>query len=181
MKNLTGLVLLVALMLLPGCAITHEYGPYTGTVVDKETGEPIEGAVVFMSFYTGTIWAVGGRVSHYADAVEVLTDAKGEFNVPPQRVFAFHPGDTWDDEPSVIIFKPGYGAFPGHRGSSYEPKGWFRAGVPLTIKLPNLKTKEERSDNAIRNLWLGSGVPENKFRLFEKLKKSEFNYLDKGD
>jgi len=155
MKNLTGLLLLVvALMLLPGCAITHKFGPYTGKVVDKETGEPIEGAVVFMQFYTGTIWNPGGRNLNYTDAVEYLTDTKGEFNIPAQRIFVFHPGDTWDDDPSVIIFKPGYGTFPRHRGTvkKQASKGWFPINEAIRIELPSLKTRAERVEN-LGNAW----------------------------
>lgn len=149
MKNLTSSILLVvALMLLPGCAITHEFGPYTGKVIDKETGAPIVGAVVFLRFYTGTIWAVGGRVSHYADAVEYLTDNEGKFDIPVQRVFTFIPGDTWDQRPLVIIFKPGYGAYPDHPDTSdgNTPTGWLQVG-DNAIKLPKLKTRGELERN----------------------------------
>lgn len=149
MKNLTGLLLLVvALLLLPGCAITREYGPYMGKVVDKETGEPIAGAVVFLRFYTGTIWAAGGRVSHYADAVEYLTDNEGKFDIPVQRIIAFRPGDTWDQRPLVIIFKPGYGAYPDHPDTSdgNTPTGWLQVGNNA-IKLPKLTTNADREKN----------------------------------
>ena len=79
----------------------------------------------------------------------------------------------------MIIFKPGYGVFPRHSGS--EPKlgyGTIPEDKYVTIKLPKLETREERINN-LSNLWLGSGVPEGKFILFENKKKSEIKYLDR--
>jgi len=171
MKKLLGLSLLVGMLFLSGCAISHTYGPYTGKVVDKETAEPIEGAVVFMSFYT-LLPTPGGQTSYYADATETLTDRQGQFVIPTQWVWAFRPLSFWEPQPQVIIFRPGYGAFPEHRDTSYEPKGWFKVGVPLTIKLPKLKTREERRDN-LGNLWAGSGVPQEKHRRLSTLERTE--------
>jgi len=180
MRTITKLLLVIVVScLVPGCAISHSYGPYMGKIVDKETDEPIEGAVVFMRFFR-----VGLFDTHnFADAVEVVTNKDGEFLVPIQRIVGFDPLASFDPDGAVIIFKPGYGAYPGHPEVSprFTPGGTLPANQHVTIKLPKLKTKEERSDNAIRNLWPGSGVPESKYRLFEKLKKSEFHYLDKGD
>ena len=85
---------ILALAMLSGCAITNKYGPYMGKVVDKETNEPIEGAVVFMKFNTigGTI---AGDVSYYVDATETLTDAQGEFNIPSHRIYTFRKMQGW--------------------------------------------------------------------------------------
>lgn len=170
MKNLTSsMLMIVALMLLPGCAITHEYGPYTGKVVDKETGEPIAGAVVFIQFYTEGGLFPGGGVGHYVDAAETLTNQNGEYYLPPLRIITFRIGDLWDDLVYSIVFKPGYGAYPGHRDSSdgRDPKGWLREGTPDTIRLPQLQTLEERKKN-LGNISFTSDVPYRKWRiLFE--------------
>lgn len=177
MRFLSNLVMVItAVVLFSGCAITHQYGPYMGKVVDKETNEPIGGAVVFMRFYTLGLFSV----SHFADAVEVLTDQNGEFRIPAQRIFVFRPVNWWESYGSTIIFKPGYGAYPGHKDVSprFKPGGSLPEGQHVTIKLPKLKTIEERKDN-LSHLWLGSGVPEGKFVLFEKKKKSEIEYLDR--
>jgi len=169
MKTLTRSILLIfVLMLLPGCAITHKYGPYMGKVVDKETGEPIAGAVVFIQFYTEGGLSPGGAVGHYADAAETLTNEKGEYYLPPVRIVTFRIGDNWNNRVYSIIFKPGYGAYPGHPGSSdgRDPMGWLREGVPDTIQLPKLKTSGERGKNAGDGLSFNrSRVPYEKYEL----------------
>lgn len=170
MKNIAKIALLsIALFTLSSCAITNSYGPYMGKVVDKENDAPIEGAVVFLRFYTEAI----GPVSEFADAVETLTDAKGEFFIPSHRIFVFRPLSVWMSDWYPIVFKPGYGAFPGHietlivdSEGSYIPENKH-----VTIKLPKLKTREERRDN-LSNLSPGSAPPE-AYRTLRKLEKIE--------
>lgn len=173
------MLLVVALMLLPGCATTHEYGPYMGKVVDKESGEPIEGAVVFAMFYTIFGFSPGGAVSHYADAMEVLTDNKGEFSLPTHRIFTFRIGDLWDDKIHAIIFKPGYGADPG-RGSDIEnnPSQRLRPNVFEIVRLPKLKTREERITNLSNVVrYPMDDVPCKKQRHILRLYNLEDKYL----
>lgn len=168
MKELTNLLLLAALVMLPGCAITHEYGPYTGKVVDKESGEPIAGAVVFIRFFTEFGFSPGGAVSDYADAEETLTDEKGEYYLPPFRITTFRIGDSWGKRGHAIIFKPGYGAYPGHALATdgNDPGGRLREGVADTIQLPKLKSREERGKNAGDGLSFNrSRVPYEKYKL----------------
>ena len=71
------LLIIILPILFYYVAITHRFGPYQGMVFDGETGEPIEGAVVLVSFYTELHASPGGPVSRFVDAVEVLTDSKG--------------------------------------------------------------------------------------------------------
>jgi hypothetical protein len=158
--------LIAAGILVGGCAITHTYGPYKGKVVDKETGEPIEGAVVFMRFFTEGI----GPHTKYIDAIEVLTDDNGEFEIPRQRINTFRVFHVWDKYAPVIIFKPGYGAYPRHPGT--EPHFGMAGGIPVneyvTIKLPKLKTREERAKNVSSNATFTSDIPIEKWEhLFE--------------
>jgi len=171
MKKLFGMSLIVGMMFLSGCAITHTYGPYIGKVVEKDTGEPIEGAVVFISFYT-RLPTPGGPSGHYADATEVLTNVQGQFIIPTQRIWCLRPLQYWDPQPEVIVFKPGYGAFPGHRGTSFSPKGnWFPARELIMVELPTLETKKERIDN-LSNLYPGS-APQDAYKTLRQLEKNE--------
>jgi len=172
MKKTLGLSLLVGLMFLSGCAITHEFGPYMGKVVDKETEEPIEGAVVFMPFYTKS-GNVGGSTSYYADAVEVQTDNKGDFLIPPYTVRVNHPLHSWDLYPNPIVFKPGYGAYPGHHGTtlSHYKNHEFPENELVTIKLPKLKTRKEKIDN-LSNLYPGS-APQSAYKTLRQLEQDE--------
>ena len=169
MRIITSVLLFTALA-MGGCTASHTYGPYMGRVVDKETNEPIDGAVVLMTFF------VEGPmdVSSFADAVEVLTDEKGEFLVPPQRLVKFRPMHEWEDA-YVVIFKPGYGAFPRHKSSLVE-NGRYVANKHLIIKLPKLKTRQERLDN-LDNLRTSPSVPDNKKELFIRANNNEFDKL----
>lgn len=167
------LIKMLAVFVLSGCAITHQYGPYVGKVVDKETSEPLEGAVVFLQFFT-TYPTPGGSPSWYADALEVITDDKGEFAISPHAVWVFRPFNSWDITPNVIVFKPGYGAFFRHkesRISKWKRYGEHNDGIPddepFTIMLPKLKTREERILN-LGNIAFESDVPYEIWRnLFE--------------
>lgn len=149
MRNYLILILLASFSLFMGaCTITHEFGPFMGKVVDAETGEPIEGAVVLIVFTTESS-SLGGSVNSFADAIETLTDARGEFKFRPKRVNHFKMNASWDDDYQVSIFKPGYGAYPGHRQahSSWQ-KSEHSHVIPenkyITYYLPKLLTLGER-------------------------------------
>jgi hypothetical protein len=147
MKILKYLPTFCVLFLLTGCTISHTYGPYSGKVIDLETGEPIEGAVVFVQFFTEGMLSPGGVVSSFADAVEVLTDSNGEFEIPAQKIKSFKMFSRWAVYESVIIFKPGYGAYPKHPGivrDLLEENHFLPTGKYVTIKLPQLRSREER-------------------------------------
>jgi hypothetical protein len=80
----------------------HSDGPYRGKVVDLETGEPIEGAVVVAE------WTLTHR---FCDAKETVTDKNGEFILPKGSCFSFWPF-TEMDPARVVVFKPGYLGYP---------------------------------------------------------------------
>lgn len=142
-----------------------------GKVIEKETGKPIEGAVVFIEFFTaeGTI---GGLVHYHADAVETLTGDDGEFLIPPHRINTFKFMHGWDNHPRVIIFKPGYGAYPHHRDT--EPHlgyGTIPDGQYISIMLPKLNSIEDRRNN-LGGLFVG-GVPQEKQKILNGLETQE--------
>ncbi|MBU1710517.1 MAG: carboxypeptidase-like regulatory domain-containing protein [Proteobacteria bacterium] len=164
------LAVLTILTISSGCAITNSYGPYMGKVVDTETEEPIEGAVVFLRFFNDCF----GQVSSFADAVEVLTDANGEFRIPSHRIFTLRPLCGWHTDCYPIVFKPGYGAFSRHAGTSiseWGEEGCLPRKKPVTIKLPKLTTREERKENLynIPNI----DAPSHKFKKLSELEQEE--------
>ena len=81
---------------------------FKGRVIDAESKEPIEGAVVAVVYYkflpglTGT----GGN-SDVMKVKETLTDKKGEFYFPPYTTL-IQPFST-EDKAEFVIYKPGYG------------------------------------------------------------------------
>jgi hypothetical protein len=176
-------IFLLVLALLSGCAVSHTFGPYKGKVVDAETEEPIEGAVLFMEFTTRTP-NPGGATASFADAKEVLTDKNGEFFLE-HTVTTLRPGQHWDPWPNAIVFKPGYGVFPGkgtRKGTSITPKppkpSWGNIGENIysIIKLPKLHTKEERN-YVLLQVSVGSEVPYEKRKNISELKRQERIYL----
>lgn len=166
------------LLLLSGCAVTNNFGPYMGRVVDAESEKPIEGAVVFMKCgsLTGNL---GGTQYHYIDAKEVLTDSNGEFNIA-LRATTLRPGHVWE-YPKFIIFKPGYGVYPGYPGSSVDitikdAPSFFPESKFVTIKLPKLITKEERLRN-LASTGAGYEVPYEKRKILFRLVNEERSVL----
>ena len=82
-------------------------GPFEGRVVDKETLEPIQGAVVFVEWKKEKLTPVH-PVQEFYDAAEVLTDEKGKFYIP--KKWSWNPWTNLMVYADVIIFKAGYGA-----------------------------------------------------------------------
>lgn len=107
--------ILVAAMLLPliglGMAkmgwILYTGGPYRGLVVDAETRQPIEGAVVFFQWKHKVYGSPGGPKSPFLKAVEVLTDKEGRFYVPWFVGISPNPFSV-ALEPTWFAYYPGY-------------------------------------------------------------------------
>lgn len=134
--------------LLSSCVpYIHCDGPYRGRVVELETGEPIEGAVVAARWMIVTFI----NLEKICDAQETITDKNGEFELPK--------GWCWSNifakmyKPYVVIFKPGYLGYPplGYNqeqrktympdftGDEFKDEKQF-----YIIKLGRPKTREER-------------------------------------
>lgn len=148
-KRLSIAGLLLAVMTAVGpCAITHKFGPYYGIVLDLETSEPIEGAVVLVYFVT-KLMTLAGDVHQFVDSQETMTDKNGEFHIESDRVFTFRFLNSWDKDCSVKIFKPGYGVYHDYPGivRIYSPWYSIPSSKYITIKLHRLHTFEERHNN----------------------------------
>ena len=78
---------------------------FRGKIVDIETLEPIEGAVV-VAIYRKEEMAIADSVDIDIDAREALTDRNGEFIIPSYTTF-INPF-SWSIPVQFIIFKPGY-------------------------------------------------------------------------
>jgi protocatechuate 3,4-dioxygenase beta subunit len=151
MRNKLILMATILTILTTGCATPRNFGPYYGKVVDPENNEPLEGAVVAV-WYSTESPSVGGPVGHFADAVETLTDANGEFNIPSHWICLFKFFEWWNDHYSVTIFKPGYATYPGNSKSYSSPKRsqtnyLFPEDEYIMVYLPKLRSIKERKDN----------------------------------
>jgi hypothetical protein len=126
----------------------HSDGPYKGRVIDLETGEPIEGAVV------AGVWGLEfALINPFCDAREVLTDKKGEFILP--RAWCIDPSPFAGIGGDIIVFRPGYLGYlplgatfeerktrmPGFTGQEFEHKSEYNI-----IKLGRPKTQWDRED-----------------------------------
>lgn len=143
--------LLIAVLLListSGCAIVHHYGSYMGKVVDKETGESIEGAAVLAVYYTREYTLAGSNLVHL-DAQDTLTDENGDFKIPCLTSFTFRPLQSFQNCAYFTIFKPGYGNYPDHDdvGPIFTPNGTLPENEYVVIELPRVKTLDERASN----------------------------------
>ena len=117
--------------------------PFKGKVVDTDTKEPIDEAAVLAVYYV-TEASIMGSNSYVVDGQDTVTDKNGEFKLPrKRRWFVLQRGYP---RGKLIIFKPGYGAFPRHQRSVAveENKGWPPSGKHIVCELPKLSTKEER-------------------------------------
>lgn len=177
MKSL--IVVLLILIFYPlsaNCAITKEFGPYSGKVIDAETKEPIERAAVLVVFYTES-YGPGGAIIHYADALETITDKNGEFEFPSHRVTLFRPLQGWLNHGHFTIFKPGYGHYPDSEGVSpmFVPNGTLPEDKPVTIELPKLMTKEKRETNGLPRIRYN--IPYKKQKAFIDIVNTEREFL----
>lgn len=143
---------------------------YRGKVIDAETKEPLAGAVVLAIWY----WeapGLGHPAEGYHDALEVLTDAQGEFTVPAKTHLTAIGKIR---EPKLVIYYPGYGSFPLYQvrpqddeeiAAAYEHRLFH-------VELRKLKTRQERIEHAGVPLYAG-GVPERKMPNLIRLVNAE--------
>lgn len=140
---------------LLGCGTAEAAGPWKGQIVDRDTGQPIPGAVVL------AIWTLRSRDSihpedQFHSASEVVSDTNGRFVIPEHTAAPTKPL-TAIRGPEVVIFKGGYGAWT-FAGGPYYPltedayvrkqriaeawKQFERAGVTIEVRL--LTDREKR-------------------------------------
>ena len=106
MKRVLSVAVLNIIMVLATftCAYGIQYdGPYSGKVIDADTGAPVEGVVVLGVWNTEKI-TPAGAVHDFHDATETVTDKNGEFEIPGKG-FMIRGNVTPMD---VLIFKAGY-------------------------------------------------------------------------
>ena len=111
-----GVLLALFMLLLAGSA--QAAGPWKGQIVDRETGQPIPGAIVV------AIWTVRSRGEvhphdEFHSAFEAVSDAEGKFVIPEQTAVPTQPL-TAIAGPEIVIFKAGFGGW-AFQGGPYYP------------------------------------------------------------
>lgn len=170
-------ILLLLVVVAPAHAfwwMVYHKPAFKGKVIDAETKEPIEGAVVVAVYNKSTIGLGAGTLSSVINVREALTDKEGMFRISSYTTI-IQPFSV-EDEAIFIILKHGYGSFPWYRVSppmemsldvieEYFTKEVGKTGeivqrsqLPVTkgkilnrwnvtfglVELPKLKTREER-------------------------------------
>ena len=167
--------------LASSASLYYSDGPWMGKVIDAETKEPIERAVV-LAVWDKVYATPTGRQSYFFDAIETLTDKNGTFIISIFNAVNFLPIIRHIEGPNFIIFKPGYTSFPGpaynyfHKYFPHSPLrvdiktlgDLFKKGV--TVEVLRLKIRGER----LRNIPGGpTDVNAKKLPLFYKLINEE--------
>jgi len=144
--------LMLALMLL--CATTWPSsawadGPYRGKVIDAESKDPIEGAVVVAVWMRRIFNPVQGGET-FAEAKEALTHKNGEFVIPGYTWTSIFIDFIGVQPPRIYIFKAGYGDFPWRQVSPNPKQSNAALLEPFkthaVVELPKTKTKKEQLD-----------------------------------
>ena len=97
----------------------EQWGPFAGQLVDEETGAPITGANVMVSWDRRLPTLVGDGGRTFLDAVESVTDDEGRFELAGRPRY----WELFATQPRFNYFAPGYMA----RGREIDPP----AGVPF--------------------------------------------------
>jgi hypothetical protein len=83
---------------------------YHGTVIDADTGQPIEGAIVVAEWIKVQPWGIAGSHTYTGKVKETLTDKQGKWTMlGPRgdwaRKLLFFP---YLRSPEITVWKPGY-------------------------------------------------------------------------
>jgi len=139
---------------------------FKGKVVDADTKEPIEGAVV-VAVWHEAMATIAGESTRLHDVKETLTDRNGEWMIKGPRgrwggnitaLWTFLTGSHYTRPPQFIVFKPGYCSWPngfgidGCRGRM-KPSGNHKVADGETVELPRLTEKKERLRNLPGDIW----------------------------
>lgn len=178
------LISVVISFLFFNCGVTFAAGPWKGRIIDMETKEPLEGAVI-LAVWQRAYRTPAGENTYFYEAKEVLTDKDGRFAISAYTPLNLLPIISYIRGPYFTFFKPGYlslssvdfGDFflEGTKEAPLERKEiggkTFRL-APGVIELPRLKTREERLDAQSNALPIG-GVPDEKMPALLNLINAE--------
>ena len=128
MKKIQSVLVIIIVLMVSGCSASM-----TGTVVDGETGAPMEGAVVLIEWTRQT--GIGDKHTVSVKVVEKVTDKGGKFSV-------WGTLNPFVNPPDVTVYKKGYVAwssriiFPDWRNRTD-----FKWGDSYTFRLEHFKSE----------------------------------------
>jgi hypothetical protein len=114
-------------MPLSGCATVYHAEAIEGSVVDAETGKPLEG-VIIVAHWELKGGLEGGTPIAELQIFETVTDSNGRYYFPSWGPKLIPPtGQLQGDSPGLMLFKPGYraGGFSNLYSETYGTSTFF--------------------------------------------------------
>ena len=149
--------LLLILIVLGSIWSSAYAATFRGKVIDADTREPIEGAVVVAVWQEATS-TISGASTRLKDVKETLTNKDGEWAIegPKGRwgsaitaIYTFFTGSYYTRPPEFIVFRPGYCSWPAGFGidsckGKLKPSGNDKLANGETVELSTLTNREDR-------------------------------------
>ena len=169
------LVMIVCIYEGMSCAFARDT-TFLGKVINADTKEPIEGAVIVAYWYEA--WGTpAGETTRLRDVKETMTDRKGEWAIAgPKGRSEYHFFGLlffipYTRQPEFVVFKPGYCPWPkGFSTDACKEKmkssGEGELWKGKNIELPALTKREDRL-----RVTLGPIYPSNDKKNKEFLRK----------
>jgi len=124
-----------------GLYLEGYHGPYRGRVVDAETGQPIQGAVV-MAVWSREVALIVQSNTYFYEACEALTNENGEFVIDAKKVEEGAPRKV--RRAHFEAFAPGYSMISVPPETERKFTTGDIEGGPVVWGLAKLATREER-------------------------------------
>ena len=151
------ILLLLALVGFGSICSSAFAATFKGKVIDADTKEPIEGAVVVAVWHEATS-TISGASTRLKDVEECLTDNKGEWSIEGSTgkwggavtaIYTFLTGSYYTRPPEFIVFKPGYCSWPAgccidSCKGKLKPSGNDKLADGETVELSTLTKREDR-------------------------------------
>lgn len=155
MKKYTAALILFFVIGLPVVSEAIFLGPYSGAVMDSQTGEPIEGASILM-YWTKIIPNVAGGNSEMVDVKLIYTDKKGSYQIP---MFMANLGLIgFFESTQMIIYQPGYQAYiitiwHNSRSSKPDPNFKNKENIVKLDRIPPNFSHRKHYEDIDHALW----------------------------
>jgi hypothetical protein len=177
-RNLIRIVMLLLTVTIAGTGCIYVAGPTWGAVVDKDTGQPINDAIVVRS-WSDRNHTLGGLSTSIHSVSEKATNANGKyvfyprlFLYPPYMIIAF----TLMQENGILVYKPGYELFVGKQGVAPDPISLKKVGESYFVR--HDAHEPARSDFIVGKTKLLSSVLSREENIIEHLDRNVEGIFD---